>query len=260
MVSNGLRYRVTFCITSQMQPGDSDFDTLVGEHFAFCRGKFCLRASAEADCHSCQDLLDGNHLRGILERHAAQYPQADPRASASIWTMYYFSNLIISPLILWLLHRRTLPLAPERTSASFDAKTSLSLGFVVEHFGVERQAGTIFEAMDETIHAHAGALIDVLAENGLSPKLLWSNLAVYGDWVIRDIGDRIDPELRDSGLALFDSETWPGRGKNPLFNLLRRHRDEGCDEITRRRVCCLRYILPGIQGCGMVCPLPQGRD
>ncbi len=27
----------------------------------------------------------------------------------------------------------------------------------------------------------------------------------------------------------------------------------------RRRVCCLRYALPGVPGCGMVCPLPEGR-
>ncbi|MBS1165685.1 MAG: TonB-dependent siderophore receptor [Proteobacteria bacterium] len=47
---------------------------------------------------------------------------------------------------------------------------------------------------------------------------------------------------------------------NPLQGLIKRIPDAGGTSLqSQRKVCCLRYLVPGVGGCGATCPLPQGR-
>ena len=89
--------------------------------------------------------------------------------------------------------------------------------------------------------------------------MLWSNVAVYADWVIRELGAAM-PERRDAALALLDSKTWPDGTSNPLYGWVRQETAPDGSCFSQRRICCLRYILPGVPGCGMICPIPAGRE
>jgi ferric iron reductase protein FhuF len=117
----------------------------------------------------------------------------------------------------------------------------------------------VFEAMQDAIRHHAAPVIEAMATTGkVSPKLLWSNLAVYADWAIREFGAE-DQTLQAAALDLVTCETWPDGWRNPMSGQLRRENDTDGACFTRRKVCCLRYLLPGVPGCGMICPLPAGR-
>jgi ferric iron reductase protein FhuF len=103
-------------------------------------------------------------------------------------------------------------------------------------------------------------LIATISERaGVSPKLLWSNVAVYADWVIREVGVAM-PERRVAALALLDQKDWPDGSANPLAGWIRQETGPESACFSQRRVCCLRYLLPGVPGCGMICPIPAGRE
>ena len=58
--------------------------------------------------------------------------------------------------------------------------------------------------------------------------------------------------------ALFSQSHLPDGSANPFLGCLR-HDVEGEETVCRRKVCCLRYLLPGIPSCGELCALPAQR-
>jgi len=91
----------------------------------------------------------------------------------------------------------------------------------------------------------------------LSPRPLWCDAAGYLNWIVREL----DPGNDEAeGLALF-AKTLPDGSDNPLHGLIKRLPGaDGNAVLTQRKVCCLRYMVPGVGGCGETCPLPQGRQ
>lgn len=173
--------------------------------------------------------------------------------------MYYFSHLAISPAVLWLIQRSAVPLSAANLDLRLNAETGLPGALAVREPRARIPAHTMHEAFEPLIFDHAAPLIETFSRFGLSPRLLWSNLAVYIEWIVRELGERIDPALGAEGLAILESADWPNGRPNPIHGLLGRTCGDDGDEFTRRRVCCLRYLLPGMPGCGMICPLPSGR-
>ncbi len=105
---------------------------------------------------------------------------------------------------------------------------------------------------------HAEPVITAIAANaGVAPKLLWNNVAAYLSWILKEIAHRHEPALVEGGLALLNDAEWPGGGRNPMFGMIRMARQQCGLEFARRKVCCLRYNLPGVGGCGEACPLPD---
>ena len=174
--------------------------------------------------------------------------------------MYYFSNLTIGPLLFWLRDRRIMPMAMAETRLCIDGQTGGPAAFLVATEGEVRNDSTVFEAMRDAIRDHAEPMIEAISLSGkVSPKLLWNNHAVYAEWAIREFG--IDnTALQAEALELLSCESWPDGWKNPMAGQLRREIDPDGACFTRRKVCCVRYLLPGVPGCGMICPLPAGRE
>ncbi|WP_455734257.1 siderophore-iron reductase FhuF, partial [Burkholderia stabilis] len=151
---------------------------------------------------------------------------------------------------------RPLDMTPERTFVALDDGMPVALYFAPDALGVPcddpepRYAGLV---------AHLGAVIDLLAAMGrVTPRVLWSNAGNLLDYLLdtcRSLPCAADP-VRDAGW-LFGS-TCLGCEPNPLRTPVR-------DAVPRspllptpfraRRVCCLRYEIPGeTQLCGS-CPL-----
>lgn len=236
-----------------------ELNTFLDEHFPYCAGKFGPDAAADAPRFACRDLLTEDGLPSAVARLVGRHSGVDRRAVLSVWSMYYFSHLAIGPAILWLKFRRAVPLSPDALDLRLNAGTGLPETIVVRDPNAQVPAATVHHAFEALIFDHAAPVIGQFARAGLSPRLLWSNLAVYLEWIVRELGGKVDPRLCEEGLALLECERWPDGRPNPLFGLLGRTCEGGADEFTRRRVCCLRYLLPGVPGCGMICPLPSGR-
>lgn len=236
-----------------------ELNTFLDEHFPYCAGKFGPDSVADGPHVPCRDLLteDGfqSAVRQLLDRHQG----VDRRAVLSVWSMYYFSHLAIGPAVLWLMFRRAAPLSPDALDLRLDAATGLPETIVVRDPSAPVPAETMHHAFEALIFDHAAPLIGQFGRAGLSPRLLWTNLAVYLEWIIRELGGKLDPRLAEEGLALLECERWPDGRTNPLHGLLGRMCENGGEEFTRRRVCCLRYVLPGVPSCGMICPVPAGR-
>ena len=236
-------------------------DSFFQQHFAFCAGKFGPGPLPGATAHACTDLLAEDGFDAILAHYSARNADIDRRAVLSVWSMYLFSHLSISPVVLWLMFRQRVALEPGNLGLCLDAETGLPSKIIVTipDALVSPADMTVHEAMSGLVFDCATPLVERLAREGLSPRLLWSNFAVYVDWIVRAIGDRIDPDLGREGLSMLDCAIWPDGRPNPMHGLLSRVVPDDGEAFTRRRVCCLRYLLPGTPGCGMICPLPSGR-
>lgn len=235
-------------------------DRLVPDAYPYVRGKIRLSAGEGELVLDCGDFGDGAVVLELIDRYLERFPGADRRAALSLWTMYYFSHLVIGPLLFWLRERRIMPMAMADARLRVDGQTGAPAGFLVKTEGEIRADFTVFEAMRHAIRDHAEPVIEAIATTGkVSPKLLWNNLAVYADWAIREFGGE-DTALRDQALDVIACEAWPDGWKNPMAGQLRRENDAEGACFTRRKICCLRYLLPGVPGCGMVCPLPAGRE
>lgn len=207
----------------------------------------------------CRDLCNPAEFEITINRYAAPFPGADRRAAVSVWTMYYFSHLIVSPLVFWVVDGRILALGAVDLNARLDPETILPAGFVLRDAAYRDPATSVFDAMGGAVNGHARPLIEAIsAQAGVSPRLLWSNVAVYTDWIIREMCS-VMPERRAATLPLLDSKDWPDGTPNPLAGWIRQGTAPDGTFCTQRRVCCLRYILPGVPGCGAVCPIPAGR-
>ncbi len=252
-------------VASKDAAGVVDFADLLarktGAKYIYSTGRFLSRPPAGTELVACQELADERIFSGLIDRYALRYSEADRRAVVSMWTMYYFSSLMIGAAVAWLELRRVLPLSLDRLNLAADAASGEPRAFVFPDWGHEEEGATIHEALHGLFRLHAEPLIHAIAANaGVSRKLIWANAAGYLSWIISEVGRLTDPALAVEGMVLLDEPCWPDGWKNPLFGMIRRECGEDGVTFGRRRVCCLRYILPGVAGCGAVCPLPEGRN
>ncbi|MFB2552035.1 siderophore-iron reductase FhuF [Ensifer soli] len=245
--------------------GPVDFDRLLaeatGEKYIYCKGAFRLAPPEGTDCLDCTALLDAAAFHALIDRFAAGHgPAADRRAVVSLWTLYYFSTLTIAATVAWLEMRRRLPLALDEMKVCLDPTTGAPRAFVLSSPGSVEPGLSIEEGLHGLFRHHAEPLVGAIAAScGVSRKLLWGNVAAYVVWIVGEAGRLTDPRLALEGAALVDPPHWSDGWKNPLSGAIRMERDSTGAACARRRVCCLRYALPAVGGCGESCPLPQGR-
>jgi ferric iron reductase protein FhuF len=107
------------------------------------------------------------------------------------------------------------------------------------------------------IETHLGEAVSQLKAYGISAKLCWNNAAVYIDYALRLTAE--GRAFEGSDLPFFTESCLPGGGVNPFRGCLQ-HVEEDGERVARRKVCCLRYMLPGIPSCGKLCALPAQRS
>jgi len=247
----------------QQLPAPFDFDDALiaatGDKFAYCQGKYLLKPPAGHRIVACRRLTDAATFAGILDRYETKYPGADRRAVASMWSMHYFSTLMISAAVHHLALRKTLPLGLADLSVVLDPNTAEPRAFVLAHTGVDCTRGPVHASLGCVVRDHAEPLVEAMSGHArLAKKLLWTNVSAYLSWIIKEIGHQVDPSLSVEGLVLVNEPVWPDGWKNPMFGMIRVARQQCGLEFSNRKICCLRYALPGVSGCGDICPLPHG--
>jgi len=208
-----------------------------------------------------RDLVERTVAEEFMARFAATHPSGDRRALVSMWTHWHFGALIIPTTAAILLLDRSLPvdLDSVRIALQEDGRTE---AVIVPDDGKSRGADAsgrfsgLFDGHIEPLVGHFAAHFRV------SPRLLWTNAATIFDWTLQQTAafDGVHRDALDEGRAVLEDKT-DGRGRpNPMFGAMQWREKDG-QTIRRRKVCCLRYLLPGMADCGSLCPLPaRGRE
>ncbi|TVP43831.1 MAG: siderophore-iron reductase FhuF [Halomonas sp.] len=208
--------------------------------------EFTLTASA---------LLDREVLEGVVSRFTTSFGEgADRKAAASIWSKYYFSSVSIPTLGANLLLEQTLPVGLEQMRLELGdkgqpARIWLPHGGVSLHHQTQARFSALFDD-------HCTPLIEALAAvSGLSAKVFWSNLGHYVEFIGKTCSRHPDfPGAGEPLLGYLETKTLPDGRRNPLYQPVR-YLELGGETPTRvRRLCCVKYRLPGEPLCGG-CPL-----
>ena len=198
-------------------------------------------------------LLGPGDVGAILSRYDARFGRTDPRAAMSMWASAYFTDTVPPLLAANIL----LDVSPRLEAGAVSFVMAPSLRIRALRIGPELVplAGTAPDArFASLLRGHLAPLIALVAERGgVTRRVLWSNVGNVFEAFLRKLEamDATRPGLADAR-RLLASRVLPGGGRNPLFEPVRY---PGGRRV--RRVCCMRYLVPGEVVCG-VCPL--GRD
>ncbi len=230
----------------------------ISAKYPYARGYLLLRAPENAEVVACRALLEPERLAALLDRFALKFPGSDRRATASLWTMHYFGVLTIGAAIAVLEAGQALPLKLDDVSLCLEQGSAQPRAFVLPAPAGESVPAEA--ALGDLLRSHAEPLIEALAIAGrISRRLLWSNVLSYLGWIVDEIaGSGVKGEA-SNWANLIRAAAWPDGWANPMHGLIQAEVDGAGVPCARRRVCCLRYALPSIGGCGTVCPLPAGR-
>lgn len=175
------------------------------------------------------------------------FETADRRALVSLWTQYYLPALIIPYFTALSRLGRALPIGFDRIGFELDESGIVSRFIVAEE--EEDRHGCAEAGLDPLVEGHLRPFFDLCQTHyGLSRHVLWCNAGVTADFALRELSRDVVP-------ALSRAEACLGRcggdafGRCPLAHAFR------SGEERRRRVCCMRYRLPGIPSCGALCPV-----
>ena len=202
-----------------------------------------------------QDLFSRRGMAHLIQRYGAEHQHGDCRAVMSLWSKYFLALTTYTGVAHNLLADRQLPLALPRLGVV------LGEDMLIDALVVEETSSPLIDTRAEArflplIRDTWGPAITCMAHHsGIAPRALWSNLGQYVDYLVRQL--HALPEAR-SGAAL--GERWmtlrelADGQRNPLFQPVRHRENAEGDIEPIRRVCCIRYLLPGLGYCGN-CPL-----
>ncbi len=227
-----------------------------GEH-AWCGENMMLSSDLDGAV-PLGDFLAGDGFSQTLDRYAEVHGSADRRAVASFWSLYYFSALTI-PYVVARRAEITPPIALDEMTISI-GEDGLPRAFGLPHEGDWSESKGLVDVITPLVDCHLARVVALFKEKtGIAPKLAWNNAAVYIDYAF-NATDRSPAEGDDHwpSRQLFDCPQLANGSRNPFHGCLRHEMEEGAVHC-RRKVCCLRYMLPGIPGCGELCALPELR-
>jgi ferric iron reductase protein FhuF len=205
---------------------------------------------------SGRDLLDRSISEDLLARFAEVHAGGDRRAIVSMWTQWHFGALIIPTTAAMLLLGRDLHVDLERISIAVDdkGKTAAIVLPDEEIPGISVSEGCfsrVFQNHVEPLIRHFAAQFKV------SPRLLWNNASDIFEWAL-DQAEAIGTDQSDAlheGRSLMSNRLASNGQLNPMYGLVR-HVKQVDATVRQRKLCCLRYLLPGVACCGSICPSP----
>lgn len=182
---------------------------------------------------------------GARETHA--------RALLSQWTKYYFGFVATAGFVAAALLRRPLAMPPDRTHIVL--RDGLPIAAFFEHDALQPVECDPARRYAPLVQ-HLDAVIDTLcAMTRIAPRVLWSNAGNLLDCLFEQCAPQFD--LTNDVAWLFGPIAADGEA-NPLRLPVRLAEPRAAslpNPFSARRVCCVRYEIPGeTQLCGR-CPL-----
>lgn len=204
------------------------------------------------------DLLDEAVLAREIDRFALRYGAGtDRRAVASIWSKHHFVTAMPAAIAANLILDLDLPMALADLRVAQDAEGHTG-ALVLPNAGTPLPPDAGEARFDRLIEGHLEPLIATLAAvTGGAKRVFWSNAGNVFDYIVRETGESglAAPAAVAHGMAVMAQRRRGGR-PNPLFEPV----SYPAGGARLRRVCCLRYLAPGVGYCG-TCPIaPEGRD
>ncbi|WP_187829504.1 siderophore-iron reductase FhuF [Labrys sp. KNU-23] len=204
-------------------------------------------------------LLEKGVAEDLMSRFADTYPGADRHALVSMWTQWHFGMLVIPATAAALLLDRELPVDLD-TIAIVAHESGRTAALVIQDEG-RSHPGDATERFSRLFEGHVEPLIHNFAGRfGVSRRLLWTNAAAIFEWTLQQvlaIGAPC-PAALEEGRALLQRRSGNDGRPNPICGAVLYPLEQG-QPVRRRKVCCLRYLLPGVEDCGSLCPLPHIR-
>lgn len=203
------------------------------------------------------DLLDANRLATQLKHFSTQYGQTDRRAVASLWSKWHFSALISTTLASNLLLEHDLPIGLDEVSIEIGSEGQTRRLWITDT-GQRLVSQNAFTRFSNLIDNHLVPLITALADySGASPKVFWSNAGNVFEYFTEALQTHPLANSRsvEPARELLASRHLQDGRRNPLFqpvNYLAAVAGE--DRERRRRLCCIRYLIPELDYCSN-CPL-----
>ncbi len=204
-----------------------------------------MTIGCEPDCARACHLGETGAFDRALGAFAAAYDEPDRAALVSLWSMYYLAALVVPPTAALLCRDHVLPVGFAEIGVAIGASGLAAFrlpdgGCPADLRGCRR--------FDTLVEGHLAPFVTLCAARAnLSTRVFWSNAAVMLDWVLGELrAAETLPEARAEAEALLAGHAGACRLAHPL-------RIEA-DGTRTRRVCCLRYRLPGVADCGSLCP------
>ncbi|MDB6145324.1 MAG: hypothetical protein JWP80_4368 [Pseudomonas sp.] len=205
---------------------------------------------------SARDFFAEEQLAGFMDRLQDHHQARDRRALVSIWSKWYFTTFLAPVLATNLLLNRALPMALEGVGIVLDGNGKPQ-GLTLSDDGQTVVGDNGFERFAGLIGGHLEPVIEVLAiVSKASPRLFWSNAGNTFEFATTrvELHSLFTEHCTAPAHHVLTSRLRPDGLRNPLFAPVSYH-DIGEDEPQRlRRICCIRYRLPGVGYCSS-CPI-----
>lgn len=193
-------------------------------------------------------------LRAVLEDYReARWPDADPRAVASAWTLHYLWALLAPVVAAIGGAGLAVPCAAADMRLLLDSAHAPQ-AFCVSEAGARAAPANPWRRYEELVWDHLAPLAEAMWQAARLPrKVVWAGALRYLDVLfdaLRTVAGLPVPERE----LLFGAPRWAySERANPLCLPPRRPPAGGCGPVYPE--CCLYYLLPG-QGQCAACPLP----
>ncbi len=179
-------------------------------------------------------VLEADPFACLMESYARRFGVKPDGYLVSLWSQKYLATVIIPIMALSVIGGKAVHAEIENTAIVVDddgepVALRLPSAFTTEEAD---QAACLL------VSTHLTPLVDAFARrSGLSRKVFWGNAAHYLEWIVRQLPGK-SPDF-----AL----------PTPMTDAIRYVEEDGL-RMRRRKVCCLRDRIPGIEDCGSLCP------
>lgn len=187
-------------------------------------------------------------LGQLVDRYAADQGYRNRRAAASQWSKYFFAYLIIPTLVGQLSDDGAFNLAPRHWQGCF-AADGLPAAFLLSQCPTTDRPALDFSSLID--HALTPIVAALHAEYRLSPRVFWSNAAIYFIWALGELEaqQRLPAERLARARAQLDKPQRADGGLNPFHHAYKSLPPDALDGDLQpashcRRLCCLRDLDP----------------
>ncbi|MFN4205220.1 MAG: siderophore-iron reductase FhuF [Agrobacterium albertimagni] len=179
-------------------------------------------------------VLEADGFAYLMQSYARRFGVKPDGYLVSLWSQKYLATVIIPIMALSVMGGKAVHAEIENTAIVVDDDEEPVALRLPSAFRTEEAD----QAASLLVSTHLTPLVEALARrSGLSRKVFWGNAAHYLEWIVRQL---------------------PGKNPNfalpaPMTDAIRYVEEDGL-RLRRRKVCCLRDRVPGVEDCGSLCP------